>query len=341
MANEQDGKVHQPEDKVLRALLQSKKAFMQLLRYFLSVKWTRLIDEQSLVCIDKSFVQQDFAGKEADILYQCRMNEQDVVFYVLLEFQSTVDQQMPWRLLQYMVEAWRNCLKNEEEADRRTNKFRLPAVIPVVLYLGRPTWTALRSFREYQHRQELFDDCLVDFRYLLVDLRRFDDEQLRHLKGILPLALRLECARNSHDLLRRLETSMEALKDLSSDEVDFIRSYIHHVLAPMAKGIAKEVIYSLANTMTVESMKGGNDMISNAAETIRKEIISRQRLVRRQGKLEGLKQGIQQGKQEGKQEMIRSFVATMHQDGMTPDEISKVTHLPIDEVKELLNCYGA
>ena len=81
MANEQYRKVHQADDKVLKALLQSKKAFMQLLRYFLSVEWANLIDEQSLVRFDKSFVQQDFVGKEADILYRCRMNGQNVVFF--------------------------------------------------------------------------------------------------------------------------------------------------------------------------------------------------------------------------------------------------------------------
>jgi len=329
VANEQYRKVHQADDKVLKALLQSKKAFMQLLRYFLSVEWANLIDEQSLVRFDKSFVQQDFVGKEADILYRCRMNGQNVVFYVLLELQSTVDQQMPWRLLQYMVEIWRSCLNDSKPADKRRKDFRLPAIVPVVLYIGAPAWTAIRSFREYQERQELFDDCLVDFRYLLVDLKRFDDEHLRHLKGILPLALRLESARNSSDLLRRLETSVEALKYLNVDEVGFIRSYILHVLAPMAKGVAKDVIGALANDMTAESMKGVDDMVSNAAEIIRKEIKSQRKLGRKQGCSEGIR--------IGKLETIRLIVSTMHQEGMTPDEISKVTHVPVGEVNEMLN----
>jgi len=319
MAKAWDGKVHQPDDKVLKALLQSKKAFMQLLRYFLSEDWAKHIEEHSLLRIDKSFILQDFAGKEADILYRCRLDGQEVVFYVLLELQSTVDQQMPWRLLQYMVEIWRSLLKDEDDARKRTQGFRLPAVIPIVLYNGSPVWTAKLNFREYQDRHELFDHCLLDFKYMLVDVKRWDTEKLKTFGGVLPLALRLDDSKNSLDLLTRLESSMDALSQLSEDEVGLIQSYLLRILAPMVKGTAKEAVQRWAKDLT-----GGPDMISNAAVNIR-------RAYNRQMKLER-----QEGRQEGRQEIQQSIIGSMHQRGMSADEISDLTKVPLELVLETL-----
>ena len=87
--------VHNPVDASYKSLLQTKKAFVQLLRYFLKEQWVEQVDEQRVQRIDKSFVLPNFAKREADLVYKCRMKGNDVFFYVLVELQSTVDQQMP------------------------------------------------------------------------------------------------------------------------------------------------------------------------------------------------------------------------------------------------------
>jgi predicted transposase YdaD len=63
--------------------------------------------------IPHSFVLQDFKRQEADLVYRVNLNSQDVVFYLLLEMQSSVDFRMPYRLLLYQVEIWRYLLQNE------------------------------------------------------------------------------------------------------------------------------------------------------------------------------------------------------------------------------------
>jgi len=56
--------IHQPDDKAFKALLQTRKAFLQLLRCFLL---------------------PDFTSRESDIVYCCGFQESEVIFYVLLE----------------------------------------------------------------------------------------------------------------------------------------------------------------------------------------------------------------------------------------------------------------
>ena len=50
--------------------------------------------------------------------------------------QSTVDYQMPYRLLLYMVEIWRDYMKNVKIEDGKAAEFKLPVIVPMFLYNG-------------------------------------------------------------------------------------------------------------------------------------------------------------------------------------------------------------
>ena len=95
---------HHPHDKGYKQLLSNKKTFLELIRTFVREDWAKEIDEDDLVLVNKSYILQDFSEKEADVVYRLRTREDDVIFYVLLELQSTVDYTMPFRLLLYMTE---------------------------------------------------------------------------------------------------------------------------------------------------------------------------------------------------------------------------------------------
>lgn len=101
---EQDQNVHHPHDKGYKYLLSSKKTFIELVRSFIHRDWVQYIDENRLIKLDKSYILPDFSEKEADLVYQLKLEEHDIIFYILLELQSTVDHQMPYRLLLYQIE---------------------------------------------------------------------------------------------------------------------------------------------------------------------------------------------------------------------------------------------
>ncbi len=82
--------VHMPHDTGYKYLLSSKKAFLQLLRSFVQAGWAEGVDEASLIRVDKSFILQDFKNKEADLVYRAKLKDKEVIFYVLMELQSTV-----------------------------------------------------------------------------------------------------------------------------------------------------------------------------------------------------------------------------------------------------------
>lgn len=252
-------KVHQPHDKGFRALLQSRKAFMQL--------------------------------------------------------------------LQYMMEIWRSWLNDKESGIKRRVGFRLPPIVPVVLYNGKNKWSAQRSFKDYQASSTVFGDCLVDFKYHLVDIKRWDTADLLKMEEILPLAIGFDNANGFQELALRLSDMLEAIQALSPDESKSIKSYIKRILTPLA-----EKWDAMDLKQLLKQFEGGSDMVSNMGRIIDKEFAKRQREGMQAGKLAGKLEG----KQEGKQESARTIAIRLFQKGMTSKEVADLTDLPLEEVLELM-----
>ncbi|HHN74829.1 MAG TPA: Rpn family recombination-promoting nuclease/putative transposase, partial [Acidobacteria bacterium] len=70
----------------------------------------------------ESFVDEDLASRQADLLYSVQSEEGPCLVYVLFEHQSTVDASMPFRMLRYVLEVQR------QEAKSRGRGELLPAV---------------------------------------------------------------------------------------------------------------------------------------------------------------------------------------------------------------------
>jgi len=176
---------HQPHDKGYKYLFHSKRAFLEFLRAFIPRDWVHQIDEDHLYRPETTYILPDFRDKEADIVYKLRRTAEDdqpeIIFYILMELQSTADFHMPYRLLLYQVEIWRDLLKNIETKEAARKDFRLPPIVPIVLYNGKAPWTAARTFRQMLKGESLFGDELLNFRYMLIDVHRMEQQTVEEL----------------------------------------------------------------------------------------------------------------------------------------------------------------
>jgi len=57
------------KDTNIKHLLSTKRVFIQLLKSFVNKNRMNTIGKESIENIDKSFILQDFHGKEADLIY--------------------------------------------------------------------------------------------------------------------------------------------------------------------------------------------------------------------------------------------------------------------------------
>lgn len=158
--------------------------FIEFLQTFVKEDWVKEINEESLIRIDKEFILQDYRKKEADIVYRLKLKnektqkEEDVIFYILFEIQSSADKIMPYRLLMYMVEIWKNELSGKKQKEVQDKDFKLPAIVPILLYNGLTKWNVARRFKDILSEKERFEEYLVDFKYILVDVNKYTEEEL-------------------------------------------------------------------------------------------------------------------------------------------------------------------
>jgi hypothetical protein len=85
-----DNGLKNPNDKGYKYLLSKEKFFLEMLDTFVNAGWVSQIDAQSITRIDHSYILPDFSGREADLVYWLKIKGQEVIFYLLLELQSTV-----------------------------------------------------------------------------------------------------------------------------------------------------------------------------------------------------------------------------------------------------------
>ena len=171
-------------DKGFRAMLDNAAVFAELLVTFIGEgeQWTELISSEALERVNASFVTDTFEKREADIIYKLKGPSgwgREVYFYCLLEMQSSVDYSMPLRLFIYMANFWSSLLKNIPDAQIARSGFRLPLIIPVVLYNGKDAWTVPREFAAlYGEEGSLFKDYALNFKYYLIDVNAYPAEAL-------------------------------------------------------------------------------------------------------------------------------------------------------------------
>ncbi|MEG1001117.1 MAG: Rpn family recombination-promoting nuclease/putative transposase [Cellulosilyticaceae bacterium] len=251
-------------DKSYKALFSNKDIFLNLINDFTEEQWKKEITTDNLTLVNKSFILADYEEVEADIVYQAEIEGQKVIFYVLLEFQSSVDHSMPIRLLMYMIEIWREVLRGVSKEEIKRKDFRLPAIVPIVTYNGKDKWSTPLTFKEKVTKYKLFGDNLLDFEYVLLDVNRYAKEVLLEKESISSAIFLLDQKVDYEEYMNRLATIVKAFNKLTPEEKLELKNWLANTLSEGIKDVAlsildadkEEVDKMTANiTRTIEEMK--------------------------------------------------------------------------------------
>lgn len=303
--------VHQRHDTSYRFLLSSKKLFVELLRSFINKGWVQAVDEEHVQEIPHSFVLQDFKRQEADLVYRVNLNGQDVVFYLLLEMQSSVDFRMPYRLLLYQVEIWRYLLQNEEDALSNRKTFQLPPIVPIVLYNGKQKWTAELEFRKLLANENLFGSELLNFEYLLIDVARYTEEELLSLSNTIGSVFLLDQTEDQEQLLNRLGKLMNTIQQMPVDSQQKFVAWMANIL------LQKLPENEPSLQQFIQNVKG--DASFMGLEKILDDIERR-----------GQHKGEQIGEQKGKQDVAKQLIKM----GMDDSSIAQATGFSVQTIED-------
>lgn len=282
-------RIHHEHGVGYKYIFSHKETFLELLRGFVKKEWVNLIKSEDLILVDKSYILEDFSEEESDIVYKVNIEGEEIIFYILLEFQSRVDYRMPVRLLFYMVEIWREILKNTSKNRRGRKDFKLPSIVPMVLYNGKNTWTACKNFKDVLSGSNLFGENVIDFRYMLFDIYRYNEKQLEDMANMVSTVFLLDKEISKEDLIKRLRIMAYVLKKITPEQFDILKTWLKSIIKPRLDSESKVRIEEI---LEKSSQREVDYMVSNLGKTIDNII--------REGKKEG--------KEEGKKELITKML---------------------------------
>lgn len=218
---------------------------------------------------------------------------------------------MPFRLLRYMVELMKREFDNTPKNKRESIAYRLPAVVPIILYNGVDKWTVVRSFKEYLQGYEQFGEYIIDFKYLLFDLNRMTDETILSTTKLLDIVFMLDKKANRESIEKSLNIAVKEFQSMSkSDRLDMV-SWIRYILLNRADESEKDDLMRNFEQGEVSNMVYG---IDRAFE-------------------EEYKKGEKKGKKEGKIEMAKKMLLK----NKPLDEVIEFTELTEKEIKTIEN----
>ncbi len=253
-----------------------------LLRGFVREDWVEKLDFSTLEKVSGSYVSDDLRSRENDLIWRVRWGSEWLYVYLLLEFQSSEDRYMAVRLITYVGLLYQDLIRRGQ----LTQDLKLPPVLPLVLYNGRPRWKAPLELADLicapsgslaRYRPSL--------RYLLIDEGAYHQGELASLRNLVAALFRLEHSRTPEDLQQVLAALVEWLKEpaLSSVRRAFT-VWIKQVLLPARlPGVEFPEIQELHE---VQAMLA--ERVQEWTEQWKEEGL-------RKGREEGLQQGLQMG----------------------------------------------
>ena len=165
-----------------------------LIRGFVPGDWIEKLDFESLEPVSEAHPRDNLGVRYDDVIWRLRWRGSDewVYVYLLLELQSKDEPFMAVRVFDYDAGLYRQIVR----ALKLKRGDKLPIVLPVVLYRGRPAWTS---------KQEVFDliapappevePYLPHLRYLLLDANAYPADRLEAMRNPVACILWLEGSR--------------------------------------------------------------------------------------------------------------------------------------------------
>ena len=313
---------NKPHDKLIKDVLNTSKEFSEFINYFIAENESQKIEENNVEQIKNSFITKNYYSKKIDILYKQKNKE----IYYLVEHQSKIDYSMIYRILNYYTTILNDIVDKEKI---KTKEYKIPKIIPIVIYTGEGKWTAETKLKEKEIKYKEQKNY-INIEYKIININNYTNEELLKLNSKVSYAFLIEKSKTKEKLIEVLEQiAKECNTEEKAKKMQDITRYI------LSARLEKEKIDKIIKKY---DWKGG-DSIMTARECWIKEIEEENRKEREAGIIEGKRVGIAEGKKEGIKEGIRynlrETAKKMLNKKMQIEDISEVTGLSKSEIKRI------
>ncbi|TXT38221.1 MAG: transposase [Comamonadaceae bacterium] len=304
-------------DNAYKHLFSHPEAVRDLLRGFVVEDWVALLDFDTLQKVSSSYVSDDLRDREDDIIWRIRMenpssssNEGDtpqqgewVYVYLLLEFQSTVDNFMAVRILTYIGLLYQDLIKSGQVKGQT----KLPPVFPLVLYNGVRPWNAEREIEQLiEPVPASLGAYRPRLRYFLMDEGRVSEDSLQQNDNPIASLMQIERALDPTELGALFKKLLNQLKAPQNTN-------LRRACTVWFNRIVLRRFDPTGDLPEIQDLSEVQHMIGERIDIWKEQLIEQGMLAGKlEGKLEGMhegvQQGMQQGKLEGQAELLRRFL---------------------------------
>ena len=288
-------------DKIFKSILQDKKELTKFLKKYMGHE----VEPENIELCNTNHITSDYKYSDSDII--CKIKGKET--YYLIEQQTRVDYSMPYRMLTYSVEIIRGAVRGK---NTNSKDFAYPEVIPIVLYTGNNRWTAKTKFSECQ-RIEISEEKVIEFKYNLVDINKYEIEEILKERTKLSNALILEKCKNNEEVIKNIKKIVE-----EQNEINELKKLVKYLYGNFEDEKIKKIIEELE-----ESESGGE--MSTIAERLEREYKNERK--------EGLSQGIARGLAQG----IRNTIEKLIEENMSDEFIKRITGYDDKQIEEIRN----
>lgn len=287
-------------DKIFKDLLNNKDEMIYFLGKYLNLK----LEKENIEKYNPTYITRKYISKQSDVVYK----KKDENIFFLVEHQSTIDNNMLIRLMEYGLELIRGATEY--------NAKKFPKVIPIVLYTGEKKWYLKNEYMKSELKTEdkRVNKLGLNVKYNLIDINRLKINDLINDGTLISKAIIIEKCKSEDNVKRYLRTIIRNTKQSQKEQMERILRYALKQLTN------EENVEKYIKELYNKEDKSMNLLTANLLK-------EKQKLIQR-----GEKLGEKRGEKRGEMIGIKKVAKAMKEKGMEITLISAVTGLKVEEI---------
>ena len=311
-------------DRIIRWLLEEQE-FVRGLIDLIDDSIIAHLQFDKLMQVNRSFIPDNLREQESDIVFTVpfyRGNQaEELLIYILIEHQSTVDVTMASRVMFYMTQIWDFQRREWDSMNKPKSQWRYRPIIPIVLYTGEQEWKTPLSLEDLMENDDVFSRFIPKFDVLFLSVKETDAAELTrtdHPIGWLLTVLQKEHA-NKEEIGDALIAAVRHIDTLDAEHIGQWRRavfYLYLLILHRRPTAEHDELKTLVHQEVQQSnhREEGEVMAQTMADYLFEQ-------GQKQGQILGEKRGEKRGETRARREVLLRILSLKFED--IPEPIRK------------------
>lgn len=214
-------------DRIIRWLLEEQE-FVRGLIDIIDDSIVAHLDFDRLTPVNRSYIPDNLREQVSDIVFTVPFlsgeKTEELLIYILIEHQSTVDVSMVSRVLFYMTQIWDAQRREWNSKNKPKSQWRYRPIVPIVLYTGDQKWKIPPSLSELMDFPDMFSRFVPKFDILFLSVKETDASDL--MRTVHPIGWLLTVLQNEHASKEEISQALiNAAKHINTLDVEHIEQW--------------------------------------------------------------------------------------------------------------------